>query len=794
MDVITLLQAGRRGRRGSRIGISVLIFVVSLTLATAIAVWLNSGQYISQEMNRLGFGDITVWINSRVETDAAAAETGNLDEVAEVRVQPLVFAGYEINGVHSDTEGQLLAYEPEAYPYRFLSLDLDGYAAQPAMEPGDIYLSPVMREHYNARIGDRIHFELARDGGDAVFTVKGYFEDPFMGSSMIDMKSFLIGKTDFERVLTDIRTADSFQVLGREGAMLHIFQAEDSLLPYAEFNSLLHERTLFGSGTEFVYSYTSIYGFMLVLQNLFTGFLAAFSAILTFVAMIVMGHSIVSTIEQDYKDMGILKTIGCTSAKLRLVQVFQYGILLVIGMASGLAVSGVAADAVSKIMVTSTGMRIPTAVPYGTCLFVFLQILVIFILFIYLKTIRIAGISPIRAINGQIQGNDSGRPGSGGAGTEGRKTGINPRALSLSLAVRELASGKRRYMGIFMVTVLLVFFSSAIGRMNRWLGPEGEGLMNAFSAADHDLGVQPMRTVDMGEVERMIASYSPIEESYQLAMQNVAVNGVDYTANVINEPERFHLLAGEPPIGADRIVVTEFAAEDLGAGIGDLVTVSEENRKQSYQISGIYECANEMGGNIGMSREGYERIGDINGFIWCYHYILSDSGGKDEALAALQAAYRVDVSVHTNSWSGLEGIVSTMHTLTVFMYIVAALFIFIVMFLIGSRLLHTEQRDMAVYKSIGFTAGRLRLAFTLRFGVVVASGAAVGVLLSGVFADRMIASVLKLFGIGSFHSGFGPAGSVTPAGMVTGLFLLFAYLVSGRVKKAELTALMNDYS
>ena len=254
MDVITLLQAGRRGRRGSRIGISVLIFVVSLTLATAIAVWLNSGQYISQELDRLGFGDITVWINSRVETDAAAAETGNLDEVDEVRVQPLVFAGYEINGVHSDTEGQLLAYEPEAYPYRFLSLDLDGYAAQPAMEPGDIYLSPVMREHYNARIGDRIHFELARDGGNAVFTVKGYFEDPFMGSSMIDMKSFLIGKTDFERVLTDIRTADSFQVLGREGAMLHIFQAEDSLLPYAEFNSLLHERTLFGSGTEFVLS------------------------------------------------------------------------------------------------------------------------------------------------------------------------------------------------------------------------------------------------------------------------------------------------------------------------------------------------------------------------------------------------------------------------------------------------------------------------------------------------------------------------------------------------------------
>lgn len=74
--------------------------------------------------------------------------------------------------------------------------------------------------------------------------------------------------------------------------------------------------------------------------------------------------------------------------------------------------------------------------------------------------------------------------------------------------------------------------------MGTWLGPNGEGLMNTFSVADHDLGVQPFNaSVPMDKIEMVINWYSPIQETYELATQSVNVNGRGYTANVLNDTE-----------------------------------------------------------------------------------------------------------------------------------------------------------------------------------------------------------------------------------------------------------------
>ena len=52
-----------------------------------------------------------------------------------------------------------------------------------------------------------------------------------------------------------------------------------------------------------------------------------------------------------------------------------------------------------------------------------------------------------------------------------------------------------------------------------------------------------------------------------------------------------------------------------------------------YQVAGIYLCANEMGQNLGMTMQGYERIGDVGGYIWCYHYVLADGSRNEQILA-----------------------------------------------------------------------------------------------------------------------------------------------------------------
>jgi ABC-type lipoprotein release transport system permease subunit len=782
MGLTTLLKKGIKKQMGSIVGVFVLLFVISFALVTALTVYANSGSYVNQEMERLGFGDITAWVSKVDDLDKLAAEIDSLDTVDRTGVQPLIFAGYTINGIHSDNEGQLLAYDPAQYPYRFLNDELSGYQDVSSISKGDIYISPAMKSAYNIKIGDKVHFALSRSEDEKVFTVKGYFEDPFMGSSMIDMKSFLISPSDFAEISEQIKQISDFDILARSGAMLHIFQSPGSSISKTGFNSQINTQTSIGNYTEFVYTNSSIYGFMLILQNIFTGFLCAFVVILIVVSMIVMGHSISNTIEQERKDMGILKTIGYTSGQLQTVQILQYMAGIAGGMILGLVGCVFLSDFVSRLTVTSAGLLMPSGLPYGQSLLAFAVILCVLVLFIRFKTIKIAHIPPVQTISSNAL-NIS--PGIKAA------TAIKPSGLTFHLALRQLASGKKRYIGTCIVSILLVFFVSVVGRMDTWLGPNGEGLMDAFSVADHDLGVQPMREVNMKEIESMISSYSRIEETYEVAMQSVTVNGVDYTANVLDQPSRFHILSGRTSTADDEIVITEFVAKDLGVGIGDTVTITHEGKNASYRVTGIYQCANEMGANIGMSREGYAKIGNIDSYIWCHHYILSDHSMNEEIMTTLQKKYRTEIKVHTNSWSGLDGIVSTMHFLTMFMYAIVVIFILVVIVLTGSKLLYAEQGDMAILKSIGFTSHRLRLAFAIRFGIVVAIGSIIGIVLSCILADPVITVLLKLFGIGEFHSAFGFVNSILPAMIVTVLFVAFAYFSSRRIKKVALTALFS---
>ena len=144
---------------------------------------------------------------------------------------------------------------------------------------------------------------------------------------MIGMKGFLISEADRAAALDLIHNA-GIDALARNGAMLHIFSQDECHLTVSELNSLLNEQTALTEYTESVHSKESIAGFMLILQNAFSGILLVFVLVLLFVVLIVLGHSISSTIASDFVNMGILKTVGFDSSSLRLLQLLQMPLVL----------------------------------------------------------------------------------------------------------------------------------------------------------------------------------------------------------------------------------------------------------------------------------------------------------------------------------------------------------------------------------------------------------------------------------------------------------------------------------
>lgn len=195
-------------------GIFALLFSAMLCANLAVTMLTNSAAYTTAEMERLGYGTLTAWISGCEDISALQNELAAQDGVQAVTVQPLVFAGYSTGGAHSDNDGQLLAYLPKEFPYHFFNETLDSDAEILEIKPGEIYLPPAMQSSFGTQVGDTISFELSRENAGLFFTVAGFFEDPFMGSAMVDIKSFLISPTDYEFVLKHCKTPQISTALG----------------------------------------------------------------------------------------------------------------------------------------------------------------------------------------------------------------------------------------------------------------------------------------------------------------------------------------------------------------------------------------------------------------------------------------------------------------------------------------------------------------------------------------------------------------------------------------------------
>lgn len=146
------------------------------------------------------------------------------------------------------------------------------------------------------------------------------------------------------------------------------------------------------------------------------------------------------------------------------------------------------------------------------------------------------------------------------------------------------------------------------------------------------------------------------------------------------------------------------------------------------------------------------RIGAETANMWCSHYFLRDVSRKPEIMAALEEAWGSALYIHENSWPGLAGILAAMDLLLTALYVTAALFVLTVTVLTGSRLLAAEQRELGIYRSLGFSSEGLRRSFAARFGIAALLGAAGGLFLGALFIDPLVGAVLRGNGISNFHS------------------------------------------
>lgn len=790
MEIITILKANIRRQKGSFFGIFILMLIVSMALTAVLTISINSQKSDEEALEQAGFGDMLVLLNGSKETYEELIQQVEEHEEVEKVLITLALAGnfLNINGEKENNSVMMAGYDTSGLSYRIFNGEGTGYLEEPeVLKAGEMYVPISYMTLYGCEIGDKITLNM--EGESTAYTIKGFFEDPFMGSNMMGVKTILLSDGDLEKMLQSCREekpGNSFS----EAVMMNIFQKESSDLSYLRFQQELNKDT----GVE-GYAWLSLgkeqaIGYMLILVRIFSGSLLVFIALLLIITLIIMSHSIGSSIEMEYVNLGILKAVGVTQRKLKMIFMLQYLLGAALGAVVGIPMAIPVIRLVNRIMTPVVGILTPDALAMLPCLAALLGIIVFIVLFIWIKLRKLKTITPVQAISGGRESIYF---------SSRLEMPIRKKGMSFWLAFRQLTSNGKQYISAGVITGLLVFFMIMMGHMSAWMGEDGGQFARIFDATEYDLWVHCYNDEIKEAVKETIESYSEIEESYQMQNTHLLLDGCQIMCVVCEKPEKIEsILEGRTCQYDNEILVTEFVAKELGLQIGDTVTVALNDEKTEYMISGIYQCANDMGSNFAMSKAGYERIAlsestgekSVNlGVAYC----LADGEKAEEIAEKLSEVYGTRLSASGGSgFNGMDSIVAAVNALSVLVYVLAVIFALVVISLVCGKIFAKERQDYGIYKALGFTSGNLRLQFGLRFMMVSLLGSVLGVVLTVLFMNRCFELLLSYVGISKMETELVWLSVLAPVIMMAVVFFLFSYWKAGRIKRVQARILISE--
>ncbi len=790
-EMITLLSANIRSSKKSFISVAVLLFIVSLSVTAVITVRTNSATRVSEAMEEDGFGDLWVaFVDVPVEEKGTTVEelkrrAEACQVVDKVNTTNIIWADvWTINESNSNNSLMFMLQGDGGISFKFFELDGKRLMDEaPVLKKGEIAAPIAFQSLYGCELGDTLQIDINGETYD--LKVKYFFEDPVMGSSMMGLKTFLMSEADME-ILQNICIEVPKNSTIAKGTVFHVFPRKDSNLSGVRLEQAINKETDLTAYAQIKLTASEASGYMLLLVNIFSAVLLVFEVLLVIVALIIIGHSISHSMEMDYVNMGVLKAVGFTGSKIKVVYVLQYSMAVLIGTILGFPCAIPVIALVNELTKPVTGLQVATSIAYVACIGILMVVICVIVLFVVVKLHKISHVTPVRAIRG------------------GRKevyfksriqAGIHKKGVDFWMALRQVTSQKQQYISGSLIAALLVFFLGMTSSTKVFIGSEGENMNAFFSAYEEDFAIQYYTTSLQPEVEEFIESYSAITSNYGVSHMFLSIEGSQINTLIVEKPEAIqNILKGRVCRYNNEIVITEFLAKELGVEMGDTLTVQSGEHKEEYLISGYYQNANDMGSNFAMTVEGYGRLvgKDIDN-MWFRVYNVEDETKIETICETLQNRYsEEDIKVSEGSFAGLGSVVNAVDAIAVLIYVIGAVFVLIAVLLICSKLFLKEQKDYGIYKAVGFGSERLRRQFAVRFSMVAAFGGMLGV---GLYlaAGNLCASIIFYFvGVSSFEADTGLLPMIIPFVFVTGLFGIFSWLAAGRIKRTTPRILIQE--
>lgn len=780
MEIITLVKANIRQKKGSFFSIFLLMFFVSIVLTTVLSINKNVETRCIEAMEEVGIGDVVVIISDLRNNKEMQQSIDNNPDVLKIEVIRSITSKMTINEISKSASTFFQMYEPEKHPYQIYKEDGLSFEENPEdLKEGEIYVPISFSNIYKSSKGDTV---LLKHGEETIkFTIKGFMEEPFLGAEMLGIKQVFISKADFQELYKKRITEEALLTNNEDNItgwdFVHIYQKKDSNLTIGQWKKDINRESKIIDFSLVSLGKVQSQNYTLMFLQIISGILYAFVVLLLLSVFIVIGHSISTSIEISYVNLGILKAQGVTKGTLRSVIIIEYLFAQILGILLGILGSFFTIKWLNQIFVPLNGILPSSRIALLPCVGILLGMILIGGIFIVWKTRKIANISPVRAISG---GKDS-------IFFQSKlQIPIHGKWLLATLAYRQLISNKKQYISAGFIVAVLVFFMISITTLDFSLN--GENMIGLYGGYVSDIEVTYLETEDIREqVEKEIEKITQIENKFKVfsayfTLEEQELLGISYSDTSLYQS----ITKGRAPRYKNEIIITEIIADELGKQIGDTVTVASKEKEVQYIICGMFQFTADAGRAFGFTMEGIRQI-EENADSNQVQYDMKESQKSGEILKQLEEKFpnQIEVVDCNQEEETFDTILTAINSITFIVYILSVIFVIIVVSMVCSKLYLKEKQDLGIYKAIGFTTRNLRIQFAFRFFFVSLIGSMIGTLANIIWNDALMGGLLRSIGITSYVTEYSLESLMLPIGIVVLCFILFAYLATGKIKKVN---------
>lgn len=780
METLILIKANLRRRWGAYLGIILLTILIVCSASAILGMMDHSSNALDTALKKADSGDVTIFMFSDALTDSlrTTLEENPLSERA--RYCNAICADNARVGERIYTNAVFLTEMREGI-FLFNS-DADGFTKTiPELTAQEVYLPFTMKAKLQCEIGDTIQFFIQEKAFD--FQIAGFVQEPIQGASNMGWKQIFISTQALHSILEECAKEN----IAAAATIVMVYQSKNSHLSPAKFSRQLNLETKIIANAIGALTKADTLRYTMLMWRVVSSVLLLFVGLLFIIVLIVMGHSILTEVEIDYVNLGILKTQGFSGRKIRKILLLGYLLCELLGSIIGSLFSLLLSAFLGRLVMQNTGILSENTLSFRWIFFILLILLFISAAVIGIQTRKIGKISPIRAISG----------GRAEIYFDSRLTlPIRQRGLLFGLAFRQLTSGKKRYLGTVFIVAILTYFMFSINLLGNLF--TSKTALEAMGVEISEIELKcltPLTDAKEKEIETLITDFSPIRKKYYTYTSYMSLNGENLYCTCYKYPEYINgIQKGRTPIYDNEILITEMVADILEIQIGDLVTIRKDEQEAEFIISGIYQCGYDSGMNFALSFDGAKKLGvkQITDIGFC----LTEPEKDKEIVEALNLAFGniIEASLYdieTNIMN--DGMVdSIVASLKGIIYIFSILFSLIVVELICSKSFAIERMDIGILKAVGFSGTKLRLSFALRFFIISLPGSALGIILSSVFSARLIGGILSMVGFSKVNVKFTFFTIFVPVLIMGICFFSFAYIAARRIKNVAVRELIME--